>query len=57
MVSSWRCHRRGTGFALLDMALSTDDRLTIYELLTLRGHLLDERSFDRLAKLFTDDFA
>lgn len=38
------------------MALSTDDRLAIYELITLHGHLVDEGGFDRLAELFTDDF-
>jgi 3-phenylpropionate/cinnamic acid dioxygenase small subunit len=39
------------------MAISTDDRLAIYELLALHGHLMDAGDFDRLNELFTEDFA
>jgi ketosteroid isomerase-like protein len=38
------------------MALSTDDRMTIYELIALHGHLVDAGDFHRLDELFTDDF-
>jgi hypothetical protein len=38
------------------MAISTDDRLAIYELIALHGHLMDAGEFDRLDELFTDDF-
>ncbi len=38
------------------MALSTDDRVAIYELIALHGHLMDAGGFDRLDELFTDDF-
>lgn len=38
------------------MALNTDDRLAIYELIALHGHLMDAGEFDRLDELFTDDF-
>ena len=38
------------------MALSTDDRVAIYELIALHGHLMDAGAFDRLDELFTDDF-
>jgi len=38
------------------MAISTDDRLAIYELIALHGHLMDAGDFDRLNELFTDDF-
>jgi len=38
------------------MALSTDDRVAIYELIALHGHLMDAGDFGRLAELFTDDF-
>jgi SnoaL-like domain len=38
------------------MALNTNGRLAIYELITLHGHLVDEGGFNRLAELFTDDF-
>jgi SnoaL-like protein len=38
------------------MALSTDDRVAIYELIALHGHLIDAGAFDRLDELFTDDF-
>jgi 3-phenylpropionate/cinnamic acid dioxygenase small subunit len=37
------------------MALSTEDRLAIHELLALHGHLMDERQFSRLHELFTED--
>lgn len=35
------------------MALSTDDRIAIYELIALHGHLMDAGDFDRLGELFT----
>jgi hypothetical protein len=35
--------------------LSLEDRLAIYELLALHGHLVDSGAFDRLGELFTDD--
>ena len=38
------------------MALTAEDRLEIYELLALHGHLIDAGSFDRLDELFTADF-
>jgi hypothetical protein len=38
------------------MALNTDDRLQIYELTALHGHLMDAGEFDRLDELFTGDF-
>ena len=38
------------------MALSTEDRLAIYELIALHGHLMDAGQFDRLDELFTDGF-
>jgi 3-phenylpropionate/cinnamic acid dioxygenase small subunit len=38
------------------MALSSEDRLAIYELIALHGHLVDAGDFDRLDELFTDDF-
>jgi hypothetical protein len=38
------------------MALTTDDRLAIYELIALHGHLMDAGDFDRLDELFTEDF-
>jgi SnoaL-like protein len=37
------------------MALSTDDRLAIHELLNLHGHFMDAGAFDRLSELFTVD--
>jgi 3-phenylpropionate/cinnamic acid dioxygenase small subunit len=39
------------------MALSTEDRLSIHELISLHGHLTDDRQYDRLRLLFTDDAA
>jgi hypothetical protein len=39
------------------MALTAEDRLEIYELLALHGHLMDAGEFDRLGELFTEDFA
>jgi hypothetical protein len=36
--------------------LTTDDRLAIYELIALHGHLVDAGEFGRLGELFTDDF-
>jgi hypothetical protein len=38
------------------MTLSTDDRLAIYELIALHGHLMDAGEFDRIDELFTHDF-
>ncbi len=38
------------------MALGTEDRLAIYELIALHGHLMDDGAFDRLDELFTEDF-
>jgi 3-phenylpropionate/cinnamic acid dioxygenase small subunit len=38
------------------MMLSAEDRLAIYELLALHGHLMDAGSLDRLDELFTEDF-
>jgi SnoaL-like domain len=39
------------------VALSTEDRLSIHELISLHGHLTDDRQHDRLRLLFTDDAA
>jgi hypothetical protein len=36
--------------------LGVEDRLAIYELMALHGHLMDDGAFDRLDELFTDDF-
>jgi hypothetical protein len=38
------------------MTISADDRLAIYELIALHGHVMDAGEFDRLGELFTDDF-
>jgi hypothetical protein len=38
------------------MTLTVEDRLEIYELLALHGHLMDAGEFDRLDELFTEDF-
>ncbi len=38
------------------MALPAEDRLEIYEVLALHGHLMDAGAFDRLPEVFTDDF-
>lgn len=38
------------------MPLTVEDRLEIYELLALHGHLIDTGEFDRLDELFTEDF-
>jgi hypothetical protein len=38
------------------MALTTNDRMAIHELIALHGHLVDAGEFDRLGELFTDDF-
>ena len=43
-------------FMLRSMDLIAEDRLEIYELLSLHGHLIDAGSFDRLDELFTEDF-
>ena len=48
--------QRITSPTLQDTALSTDDRLAIYELIALHGHLMDSGAFDRLHQLFTHDF-
>lgn len=37
------------------VAISTDDRLAIHELLALHGHLVDNGELDRLDELFTED--
>jgi hypothetical protein len=39
------------------MELSIDDRLSIHELISLHGHLADDRQHERLRLLFTDDAA
>jgi hypothetical protein len=39
------------------MTLSTDDRLAIHELISLHGHLADDRRDDELGRLLTDDAA
>jgi hypothetical protein len=39
------------------MKLTTDDRLAIYELVSLHGHLMDGGEFERLDELFTPDVA
>jgi hypothetical protein len=36
--------------------LTVEDRLAIYELLALHGHVMDSGAFDRLDELFTEDF-
>ena len=41
---------------LTSMTLTTDDRVAIYELIALHGHLMDAGEFDRLGELFTNDF-
>lgn len=37
------------------MALTTEDRLSIHELMSLHGHLMDNGEFHRLDELFTSD--
>jgi hypothetical protein len=37
------------------MALSADDRLAIYEVIALHGHLVDAGAFERLEEVFTED--
>ncbi|GAB3741511.1 nuclear transport factor 2 family protein [Microlunatus parietis] len=39
------------------MPLSTADRLAIHELISLHGHLADDRRHDDLAELLTEDAA
>jgi 3-phenylpropionate/cinnamic acid dioxygenase small subunit len=39
------------------MPLSIEDRLSIHELISLHGHLTDDRQHERLHLLFTDDAA
>ena len=41
---------------LRPMELTVEDRLAIYELVALHGHLIDAGAFDRLDELFTEDF-
>lgn len=38
-------------------SLSVEDRLSIHELISLHGHMADDRQHDRLDVLFTDDAA
>ncbi len=38
------------------MTLDTEDRIAIYELIALHGHLIDDGAFDRLDEVFTEDF-
>ena len=40
----------------LGIALSTNDRIAIYELIALHGHLIDAGEFDRLDEPSTEDF-
>ncbi len=37
------------------MTITTEDRLAIHELLGLYGHLIDQRRWAELARVFTDD--
>lgn len=37
------------------LMISTEDRLTIYELISLHGHLVDEGRLDELDKVFIDE--
>jgi 3-phenylpropionate/cinnamic acid dioxygenase small subunit len=37
------------------VTISIEDRLAIYELISLHGHIVDDGEFDRLCELFTDD--
>jgi hypothetical protein len=37
------------------MTLSAEDRLAIYELLSLYGHLIDQRRWPELRQVFTED--
>jgi SnoaL-like domain len=39
------------------MPMSIEDRLSIHELISLHGHLTDDRQHERLGLLFTDDAA
>lgn len=36
------------------VAISTEERLAIHELVALHGHLMDDGKLDRLSELFTD---
>jgi hypothetical protein len=38
-----------------DPALSPSERLAIHELISLYGHLVDQRQFSQLGRIFTDD--
>src|SRR5579864_1897538 len=35
--------------------ITAEDRLAIHEVIALHGHLADDRDWDRLAELYTDD--
>jgi len=37
------------------VTITTEDRLAIYELLSRYGHLIDQRRWDDLAEVFTED--
>ena len=37
------------------MAVTSEDRIAIQELLSLYGHLIDQRRWDEMAEVFTDD--
>jgi hypothetical protein len=37
------------------VSLSVEDRLDIHQLVSLYGHLIDDRAFDRLGEIFTDN--
>jgi SnoaL-like domain len=53
-----RCAER-TGASSMSIpaapALSSSERLAIHELISLYGHLVDQRQFSRLGSIFTDD--
>ena len=53
------CRRNSSAASIVHdyrVALPVEERLAIYELLALHGHLIDAGAFDRLDELFTDDF-
>ena len=37
------------------MTINVSDRLAIHELLALYGHIIDDRQFQRLSEIFTND--
>jgi 3-phenylpropionate/cinnamic acid dioxygenase small subunit len=37
------------------VAISTDDRVAVHELIALHGHLVDTGQLERLSEVFTDD--